>query len=300
MCDIKKKKKGMVFIPYDYEAAYNKSIEDLHEFFVENMLKNRYRCVYACKEIRYGDQLAIEIYPEYKSMEDIPPTGRDNSKAQNNLNNKNSIKYVERLICENFTTEDIWLTLTYEDGREPKDEKEALKNIQNYIKRINYERKKRGLPNAKYVYITEYDPDADIRWHHHMIMDGFLDMDTVEKKWKKGKRNQVRRLEKDKYGLSGMAHYITKKKDRKKNEKRWGSSTGLRQFRVRKVYSKKKGGNGNYAPVSKYIDSFVRDKCARETELEKWYPEYDFLESNVYFNDFNGAFYVCARMRKRE
>ena len=34
-----KRKKGMTFIPYDYEAAYNKSLEDMHEFFVEQMLK---------------------------------------------------------------------------------------------------------------------------------------------------------------------------------------------------------------------------------------------------------------------
>ena len=26
-----KRKKGMTFIPYDYEAAYNKSLEDMHE-----------------------------------------------------------------------------------------------------------------------------------------------------------------------------------------------------------------------------------------------------------------------------
>ena len=32
-----KRKKGMTFIPYDYEAAYNKSLEDMHEFFVEQV-----------------------------------------------------------------------------------------------------------------------------------------------------------------------------------------------------------------------------------------------------------------------
>ena len=52
----KKKKRGMTFIPYDYEAAFNKSINDLHEYFVEQMLKNRFKCVYALKEIRAGEQ----------------------------------------------------------------------------------------------------------------------------------------------------------------------------------------------------------------------------------------------------
>ena len=65
----KKKKRGMTFIPYDYEAAFNKSINDLHEYFVEQMLKNRFKCVYALKEIRAGEQFEVEIYPEFKKMD---------------------------------------------------------------------------------------------------------------------------------------------------------------------------------------------------------------------------------------
>lgn len=41
-----KRKKGMTFIPYDYEAAYNKSLEDMHEFFVEQMFKHGKKVVY--------------------------------------------------------------------------------------------------------------------------------------------------------------------------------------------------------------------------------------------------------------
>lgn len=179
----KKKKRGMTFIPYDYEAAFNKSINDLHEYFVEQMLKNRFKCVYALKEIRAGEQFEVEIYPEFKKMDDVPVEGRikrDNSEAQKNLNDKNARKYVERLLNENFGDSDIWVTLTYGAGKEPQDMNEAVKNMQNYIRRVNYQRKKRELPPAKYIYITEWSPDAEIRWHHHLVMDGLLDMDTVE------------------------------------------------------------------------------------------------------------------------
>lgn len=292
-----KKKKN--YLSYDYEEAYNKNIEDLNEFFVQYMLANKYKCIYACKEIRAGEQLEIEIYPEFKSLSEVPKEGRkDNSEAQKNLNNKNAVKYCQRIIIHNFTNNDIWITLNYAEGKEPKDMKEAVKNMQNYIKRLNYRRKKMGLPKAKYVYITEYDPEAEIRWHHHVVMDGMLDRDAVESMWKLGERGQTRRLQKDKYGLVGMANYITKNKNRAKYEKRWNCSTGLKQFRVRKVHSKRKGGRGRYVPISKYIDEFVRDKHARESEMCSWYPDYEFLESNVYFNDFNGSFYINARMRK--
>ena len=102
-----KRKKGMTFIPYDYEAAYNKSLEDMNEFFVEQMFKHGKKVVYALKEIRAGDQFEVEIYPQFKKMDEVPPEGRsikkDNDKAQRNLNDKNARKYVERLINENFT-----------------------------------------------------------------------------------------------------------------------------------------------------------------------------------------------------
>lgn len=59
------KRRGTRYIPYDYEAAIDKSVEDMNEVFMEYMLKTKYRCVYTCKEIRAGNQLEIEIYPEF-------------------------------------------------------------------------------------------------------------------------------------------------------------------------------------------------------------------------------------------
>lgn len=208
------RKRGMQFIPYDYEAAYNKAMEDMHEWFIENLFQHRKKVIYALKEITAGDQFEIEIYPQFRSMDEVPPEGRtikkDNNKAQKNLNDKNARKYVERLINENFSDRDIWMTLTYDDAHLPPDGDvdAAIKNVQKYIRRINYQRKKRGLPNAKYVYVTAYNPDAEIRWHHHIVMDGALDMETVESCWKQSSRNEVRRLQTDENGLSGMANYI--------------------------------------------------------------------------------------------
>lgn len=294
----RKKKRGMTYIPYDYEEAFNQQIETLHEYFIEQMLKFRFKAVYACKEVRAGEQLEIEIYPEFSKISEIPEEARlkkDNSKAQKSLNDKNARKYVNRLIEHNFTDRDIWITLTYGKGQEPADMDEAIKNMQNYIRRINYQRKKRGLPNAKYVYVTEFSPGSKIRWHHHLVMDGLLDMDLVEKTWKKGQRNETRRLEKDEYGLTGLANYITKEP---RGKKRWNSSTNLKQFRVRKIHSKK-DQSGKYKKMESYVKEMVKDRSYLEWQMKKWFPEYLFTESQVYYNDFNGMFYIRARMRKR-
>jgi len=35
------RKRGMQYIPYDYEAAYNKAMEDMHEWFIENLFQHQ-------------------------------------------------------------------------------------------------------------------------------------------------------------------------------------------------------------------------------------------------------------------
>lgn len=309
VCQMEKKgsrrKRGMNCIPYDYEAAYNKTIEDMHEWFVEQLCKHRKKVVYVLKEIKAGDQFEIEIYPQFQSMDEVPEDGRrvvkDNSKAQKNLNDKNARKYVERLINENFTDRDIWMTLTYDDAHLPPegDIDAAIKNVQKYIRRVNYQRKKRGLPNAKYVYVTEYNPTEEIRWHHHIVMDGALDMDTVEACWKQSSRNEVRRLSKDENGLSGMANYIVKEKKRIKSEKRWNSSQGLRDPKIRVIHSKRPAVGAAYKPIGKYVDRMIKDRNTIQEILAGWYPDFHFTAAGVYYNDFNLMFYINARMRRK-
>ena len=270
------------------------------------MAKNRRSLVYALKEVRAGEQLDVEIYPQFKNMAAVPEAGRtvkkDNSQAQRNLNDKNARKYVERLINENFSSRDIWITLTYDDEHLPPDGDvdAAIKNVQKYIRRVNYQRKKRGLKNARYVIVNAYNPNEEIRWHHHIVMDGDMDMDTVEECWGQSSRNEVRRLETDENGLSGLAHYITEEKNRIKSEKRWMSSKGLRQPEIRVVHSKQpEKGKGNYKKIKKYVDEMLKDRNTIEVQMKKWFPDYDFTDSGVYYNDFNGMFYIRARMRKR-
>lgn len=294
-----KRKKGMTFIPYDYEAAYNKSLEDMHEFFVEQMFKQGKKVVYALKEIRAGDQFEVEIYPQFKKMDEVPPEGRsikkDNDKAQRNLNDKNARKYVERLINENFTDRDLWLTFTYDNEHLPPDGDidAAIKNVQKFIRRVNYQRKKRGLPNARYVYVTAYNPTEEIRWHHHIVMDGDMDMDVVEGCWKQSSRNEVRRLQKDENGLTGMAKYIVEEKNRVKSEKRWNSSQGLRDPDIKVVHSKRPTAKaGGYKKIGTYVETMRKGHEQVREQMLKWYPDFDFTDAGIYYNDFNSMFYI--------
>ena len=301
----KRKRRGRrkQYIPYDYEAAFKEQLDKLEEEEARRLLREgKRKHIYATKEIRSGDQLEVEIYPEFArgQREEIPDEGKleKRRKAQKNLNDKNSRKMCERLINENFADGDLWATFTYSQENVPGSFREADQNMQNYIRRINYRRRKRGLENAKYIYITERSEKG--RWHQHIIMDGGLDLDTVESCWKLGKRNNVRRTQRDEDGLVGMAKYLTKDKapgkgkrqqdEEEKNRKQWRASRGLKKPEIRV---------NHYKTKQRDINAMVAGKMKVEDHLKRWYPEGECTETQISYNKINGKFYIYARMRMK-
>lgn len=273
---------------YNYEDTFVKSIEDLEEKQVEEMLQEgRIKCAYASKTIKAGAKMEIEIYPEFTRKQVREYGLPKNRQAQKNLDDRNARKYLERIINANFTEGDIWATLTYSPANLPASVEEAERNMQNYIRRINAERKKQGLPNAKYVYITEYSDEKKIRCHHHILIDGALSMDVLEKKWKKGSRNNMRRVSVDEEGLAGLASYLTKDP---KGKKRWKASKGLRKPAIRKSHRVFKEKN---------IRDMVSGKAEIKEITEKKYRRYLYKGHEVRYNEINGMFYIYVCMRER-
>jgi len=292
MNDHRRKKKA--YVAYDYEAAFADQLDRLSEQEIMDRCRKKERILYATKEIRSGDQLELEIYPEYtrKQIGQIPTEAmrRKNRKARQNLNEKNSRKMCERVINANFTDRDIWATFTYDEDHVPDSMDAAIRNMQNYIRRLNAYRKKKGLPKARYVYTTEASDKG--RYHHHMVMDGDMQMDDVERIWTKGRRNQVRRLSKDKDGLTGMAMYITKEK-KGKGKKKWTSSRGL--IKPKETVNHYKFSKKDVLLAAVHADS-LREK------MDRWYGAegYAFSSVRVTHNKVNGGLYVYARMHMRD
>lgn len=202
------------------------------------------------KKITVGDSyMEVDIIP--RNLEDEHHRKGTRSKKQkisvpkqNNLNEKNARRYLVELGNGNFGEGDLHVTLTYKDEYRPKTIEEAEKNVTNYIRRINYRRKRRHLPKLKYILVTEYDQDDQGKFtkkiHHHLIMDGALDRDTVESLWtfqipgtrKKQSLGFVRtdRLQPDAAetgnGIEGLLQYLSKDP---KGKKRWSSSRNLQR-----------------------------------------------------------------------
>ena len=142
---------------------------------------------------------------------------------QRNLNDKRSRRYFEALVLANFVKGDLHITATYDEDNRPANMKEAMRSVDNFIKRVNYERKKKGIPPVKYVCVTEEGGKSG-RIHHHFIMDGALDRDTVEAKWGKGYCNADRIQPDQKKELAPLIGYLSKDP---KGRKRWTSSQNL-------------------------------------------------------------------------
>ncbi len=284
------------YIDYDYESTYDLEVNHAEESTISKLLeKGNIKSIYAIKTIQSGNQFEIEIYPEFTRKQAADLSLKKNNKvAQKNLNSKNARKRVERLINANFDKGDIWITLTYDDKHIPNSIEEAQKIMKNYIRRINYERKKLNIADAKYVYVTEYNESKKIRCHHHMIIDGLLDMGTLESKWKHGRRNNIRRVQPDDSGLSGIGNYITKDP---KGCKRWCSSLNLKQPVIRK---------NHHMFRKKQINQMIRNENMVREIIESKFKGMTYLDESVKYNERNSKTYISVRLaipggeRKRE
>lgn len=271
---------------YDYDEVISDPISIGKDNEIERLLKNKeIDYIYATKTIKSNNQFEIEIYPEFsRSKANKLSLPKKNRKAQRNLNDKNSRKRLERLINCNFKEDDLWVTFTYSNKYLPKNINEANTNMRNYIRRINYRRKKIGLDNAKYIFITEFGK----RIHHHLIIESGLSMDEIEDCWNFGKRNNVRRIDPDdEDGLTGLAKYLSKDP---KGKKRWYSSKNLKKPKIRKSYT--------VFPYSK-IKKMIANDLSIAGMMAKQYKNKEYIEHELKYNKVNNMFYIYVRMRVR-
>lgn len=141
------------------------------------------------KTTKAGPMLYVECYPiwdtqTYRAGKTEAEQER-HRKAQAKLNKRKAEEKLTRLLDENFGHGDLSLTLKYNLGKTPESEKQALKDVQNYIRRIKDLRKKRGLPPIRYIYVLEEtNGEWGRRFHAHVVMSGDgITMDEAEKKW---------------------------------------------------------------------------------------------------------------------
>lgn len=217
------------------------------------------------REVRVesGDYLRVTSFPVRKSAK-----GRRRCKAQPTsevqalLNERNRQYYFSDLLLCNFTPDDIFLTLTYRDECMPHDAEEAKREFRNFIRRVNWKRKKKGLEPAKYIYVTERGEKSG-RIHHHVFISGGLDRTELEEIWGNGHANS-RVLQFDENGLAGLVRYSLKSGEYNPDEE--NGKVGYRTW----------SGSKNLAkPKRRQSDSHIRVKDA--AYIDEHPDDYDYI-----------------------
>lgn len=239
--------------------------------------------IFVCGGLMEGD-----IYPVFQKPGKRRRKCKPSTEVQKKLNQKNSEKRLLRLVHNNFTENDLILHLSYNQDNLPDGDKEAMRLVGNYLKRLKRKYKKAGT-ELKYICVTEYGRIKG-RVHHHIIINGGLDRDEIEKTWGLGYAN-TRRLQFDtEDGLKALVHYISKDRH---SYKRWNQSRNLE------------------IPVPAERDGAIRmDELGEIAEVidekraydyfEKLYPEFILVEAKYMRNEINGQIYIHFEMRRRK
>ena len=300
---ITKKRKEYSLENYDYEKSYIHSMNTLSESFIDSIFStSRYKVNYHTKTIRSGNQFEVEIYPAFKFDSAIPETivrsRRESRESQKNLDERNARKRLNRLVHSNFEAGDYWLHLTFDNDNLPETLEDAERLASNFFRRINRLRKKNGLDNAKYIYVVEEGEYGTERFHLHLVMDRELDVESVLSKWKHGSTTtKIINFYGDN-SLMGICKYLSKDPEvykktafRLKGKRRWGASKNLKQ--PKESVNKTKFSRAK-------VNGMIKNQNSIAEILENTYPEHNFKEVEIKYNDFNGLFYIYARMESKK
>ncbi|WP_261805667.1 rolling circle replication-associated protein [Lapidilactobacillus luobeiensis] len=256
---------------------------------------------YREKKIDTGRYREVDIIPRTLAAEQTAKRGTRSKKVrisrpqQQSLNEKNSKRYLLQLANGNFGKGDLHVTCTYSDEYLPETVKEAEKEITNYLRRISYRRKKKGLDPLKYILVTEYkltDAGWTKRIHHHIIMNAGLDRDEVEGIWSKHGHQMgyvnADRIQVNQNGLEALTRYLTKDPQ---GRKRWSSSRNL----VRPCQR-----TNDYKYRTSKIESLAEQSDQAWEYFAKKYPKYDLVAiDQVYYEDTGWHVYLRLWQKTR-
>lgn len=233
------------------------------------------RCRYQERAIYHGDYIDVDIYPAYRRQKSRSKKYKPTTEVMQRLNSKNREKHLTYLCNENFTSCDIRLDLTYSPENHPEDEEQAKKDIRNFIRRVKTRRKKYGLPELKYIYVTEIGEKGN-KFHHHAIISGDMSIAEYAEIWGKG-YTTVKPLQFNEDGLAALAQYLLKNPI---EGNAYHCSRNLKQPEEKHYQGRLSKRAIEY--MAAYDDT---------SAIERLYPEYHLTTMTPFYNEVNGGYY---------
>lgn len=173
------------------------------------------RILYTAPEPRDGERARAE-------------KSRMTAAAQKAMNDKTARGKLEMLIAENFTGQDLFVTLTYRDANLPAKRAGAVKLVRQFLKNLRKHRALRGQV-LRYIYTTE-EKHGEARLHHHLVLNAVgRDIEVIRSLWPYGDIVDVEQI--DENDFAALAMYITKEsvEGRPVGAQMWTRSRNLRK-----------------------------------------------------------------------
>lgn len=285
---------------WEYEGLFDSIIETGTDDLISAYWRNEPTEIlvgsmgYRTRTIKAGTRLEAEVHPIFgREKQKKLKAARKNitTEKQQAQNMKRSKRRLVLMLEANFRAdEDIHLTLTYAD---PVGYDRCLKDIGNYFRKIRRARDGRNLPELKYLYAVGHDEGQ--RLHVHVIMNGGISREELEKLWGKGYANSMV-LQEYGSGLQGIANYLYKQneKERVRGNRRylktWSGSRNLKK--PKEHTSDCKMSNRKVRIVAGGLQGEAKEV------MEKIYPGYVLQECKVYYSDVVDGVYIRCVMRQ--
>ena len=253
------------------------------------------RMGYRTRTIKAGTRLEAEVYPIYgRSQEQTARKAKLNMtrERQQQLNTRRSKRQLVLLMENNFNYEsDVHVTLTYAGG-EPTLER-CKKDIRNFINRVKRRRAERCDEEMKYIYSIGHD--ADQRIHVHMVMNGGIPRDELEKMWGKGYANTMR-LQQFGGGLQGMANYLYRQNEKARDR---GERSGVHMWSGSRNLKKPKEHVSDTKISNRKVKKAATDFATFGRQImQRTYPGYMLENAEVYYSDVVDGVYIRCVMRR--
>ena len=283
---------------WEYENLFNNRITGDGSFLEEPSFIPVGKMGYRRRTTVSGPRIDAEVFPVFgrRQRGDLRRArSQITREAQRRANDERSRMHLIQLVEANFTEKDVAITLSYA-GTVP-DPERLDKDIRNFIARVKRVRDRQGLSELKYIYAIGGDemPAAGYsgkRPHVHMIMNGGIDLDELERIWGKGRAN-ADRLQPGKDGLGGIATYFTRQKqDRpeKPGVRKWRGSRNLKQ-----PVPRSRDARMPNSRVRRLAYDFRNE--AKEV-MERLYPGYQLQDCQVRYSDIVDGVYIRCVLRR--
>ena len=248
-----------------------------------------------CK--RYLD---VDIFPVYrqstkgKRKRKAKPT----SETQARYNHQCRVRKLERLVMTNFEPgEALFFNPSYCDACLPADDDAAKRSLQNFFKRLKRYRKRKGLPELKYIATTEKGTRSG-RYHHHLIINcADMPISELENIWGQGFSFSSLVIFDDE-GANGLATYFCKAKKKQLEQLEQEDSIGNAWSASRNIKPPKETKRDGRISKTEACELYRLGNDAA-AEFEKLYPDYILSSARTIYNDINGGYYIAARLRRK-